>query len=251
MAPSQVSAAGSLPATSAVKRATSRSLMAISELGLVWPARREVYYEYLRRNLWWTARGYKHIMDSRLDLAAGLQTMRYPGEPLGRSATSLLAIALNTRDDARLLAHDVAIEALAERRLTHDLLGRALADMLDWPDSPPERLGPALQPIADARPHDIQRTLEAMLSALGERRPSRSTPGRIPVALRRAGGHGVSGPAFGRVRATTASSWRPRDAQRTRCLTGNSWHSWSRRALDSSQTAHARAPLIVSDAPDA
>lgn len=151
------------------------------QLAYVWPTHRELYYA-----------GALHAMDGhaapwggspRVDLGrveAALHTMLLPDEPLGDGASLLLAIGLQSPDVVRLLAVDVAVDAIATRRLDPEQLGRAIANSVEqaW-TIPGKRLAAslgALPAFSALHAHETQRIIEAVLAHLDQ-----ST--RIPVGL--------------------------------------------------------------------
>ena len=146
-------------------------------LALVWPGRREVYYEGVVRALWYRLLG---RVQREQRITAALTTMLYPDETLGRRARQVLAQALQAPDANRLLATDVVVDAIATRRLVPEAMGRALARSLEWSGAPPDRLAASLSPVAGhsaLHAHELQRILESMLASLGDAQP------RMPAVL--------------------------------------------------------------------
>lgn len=142
-------------------------------LALVWPGRRELFYDAVRHAAWWMQSDWRKAFPADR-VGAALATMAYPDETLGPNALGILAPALGAEGELRLRATDVVIDAIATRRLDPVALGRALTVVDRWQAAKPSRLAAALEPVATCgalHAHELQLALEAMLGALGDQRP--------------------------------------------------------------------------------
>ena len=141
-------------------------------LGLIWPARRELYYGIALRvftegSIWLSAA-------ERETLGAALEPLLEPDEPLGPNAYRLVAAALGSSDNDRLLAADVVVEAIRSRRLLADELGSAIAEAMRREHAVADRWGASLESLAAYGPlhaHELQRVLESTLGCLGDAQP--------------------------------------------------------------------------------
>lgn len=141
-------------------------------LALIWPAQRELYYGTALRvftagSIWLSAA-------ERETLGAALEPLLEPDEVLGPNAHRLIAAALGSSDNDRLLAADVVVEAIRSRRLLADELGSAIADAMRRERAVADRWGASLESLADYGPlhaYELQRVLESTLGCLGDAQP--------------------------------------------------------------------------------
>jgi hypothetical protein len=139
-------------------------------LSLLWPANREPYYEWVLsirtiEHPWWMT------PEQAKTFGPALEPMLHPDEPLGPLATELLGRALGSTPADRILATDVAIEAISTRRLDCQALGETLARLRTEDAAIPNRWAEALLPVAGVGPlhsYEIQTLLESLIGAVGK-----------------------------------------------------------------------------------
>jgi hypothetical protein len=178
-------------------------------LALIWPARRELYYGTALRvftagSVWLSAA-------ERETLGAALEPLLEPDEPLGPNAYRLVAAALGSSDNDRLLAADVVVEAIRSRRLAADELGSAIADAMRREGAVADRWGASLESLVDYGPlhaHELQRVLECALGCLGDAQPRMT---KVLDLLRR-----VAQGADARVVNHEARAWLERASPRSK-----------------------------------
>jgi hypothetical protein len=144
-------------------------------LASVWPGRRDLYFGTVLRTLRTWRTPIVNIRQRQERLSAAFGVMGQNDEPLGPFALELLALGLLAPGDTRLSAAHVVADASATRRLEPGALGRSIAGEALRSGAVPNRLGAALQDVAELgalQALEVQQVLEATLAALGEQQPS-------------------------------------------------------------------------------
>lgn len=117
------------------------------------------------RHPYWMSRGEREAIGPPLAAMLAVDTA------LGPLGYELLAIALGATTRDRLLATDVVIETITDRRLDTDQLGASIARELQSVDAVARRWGESLRDVAHVSPlhaHELQRLLETVLENLND-----------------------------------------------------------------------------------